>query len=117
MPLNAGDLDRRLTLQRRAVARNESNEEVGAWTDVAVVWGSVSRTGGGEGFGPDVRRATQQATITIRWREGVEPRMRVLSDDGQAYEITDVAEDPEHGRREALLLTCFLREPEPAHGA
>lgn len=116
MPLRAGDLDRYVTLQRRALARNESNEDVGGWTDVEKLWAGIKRTGGGEAFGPDVRRATQQAVIRIRWRTGVEPRMRILADDGQAYEIEDVAEDPEHGRREALLLTCFLREPEPAHG-
>ncbi len=106
MPLRAGQLDRRITLQRPVPTRDSYGAELVAWQDLATVWAKVEPMGGDEGFRADQPTARQVTRFTIRYRAGVAPAMRVLYG-GETYDIDDVSE-PE--RRVSLVLLAHAHE-------
>ncbi|MFN7019877.1 MAG: phage head closure protein [Phycisphaerales bacterium] len=105
--LAAGAMNRRVLIQRPVeVYDAHGQREPEAWADVGQAWALVTRAPGTERFQADQRTSVQTATFTIRWRTGIEPGMRVISD-GQAYDIRDVGES---GTRDLIVLTCEGRE-------
>lgn len=106
--MKAGELDRRILVQRRVAARNEHGEEVEGWVDIATVWAKFERVSGTEEFKAEQRSNRQQVRFTIRYRPGLEPTMTVVYD-GERYEVEDVGETGE-GRRDGLVLTAHARE-------
>lgn len=106
--MKAGQLDRRILIQRRVTVRNEHGEEVEGWVDVATAWARFERVSGGEEFKAEQRTNRQQVRFTIRYRPGIEPTMTVVYD-GERYEVEDVGETGE-GRRDGLVLAGYARE-------
>lgn len=104
--MKAGTLDRRILVQRPVAIRDSVGAEINGWVDVANPWASFERTGGDEEFRASQRSHEQQVMFQIRYRPGIDAKMRVVYD-GEPYEIVDVAEI---GRREGLLLTATVRE-------
>lgn len=100
--MNAGDLDRRITVQRCTEAPDSFGQVIPTWSTLAVVWAKVERNGGGEKFATDQRTSRSEAAFTIRYRAGITPKMRVLFD-GEVWEIEAV---DELGRRDGLMLKC-----------
>lgn len=103
--MDAGKLDRRLTLQRYGITYNEDNEPVEGFADLATVWASVQYASDGE----RVRAAEVGATITIRFQirysstvASVNPKDRVVYD-GKVFDISAVKE---LGRREGLEISA-----------
>jgi len=106
--MKAGQLDRRILIQRRVPVRNDHGEEIEGWADVATVWAKFERISGQEEFRAEQRTNRQQVRFTIRFRPGIEPTMTVVYD-GERYEIEDVGETGE-GRRDGLVLNGYARE-------
>lgn len=105
MAIRAGELDRRITLQRATVAPNEFNEPVETWSDLARVWAKYTPVADGERFRAGERAAEVQARFLIRWSSqvaSVNPKDRLVFD-GRIYAITNVKEI---GRREGLEITA-----------
>ncbi|EKE68694.1 phage head closure protein [Oceanibaculum indicum] len=102
MALQAGKLDRRLRIERKAVSRDAYLAEVVSWQEVATVWASKRDLSGREFFAADAVQSEVTTEITIRWRAGIGPELRLVLD-GAAYDIESVTEI---GRREGLLLRC-----------
>lgn len=103
--MDAGKLDRRITLQRYGITYNEDNEPVEGFSDLATVWASVQYASDGE----RVRAAEVGATITIRFQirysstvAGVNPKDRVVYD-GKVFDISAVKE---LGRSEGLEISA-----------
>lgn len=101
----AGELDRRITIQRYGITYNEDNEPVEGFSDLATVWASAQYASDGE----RVRAAEVGATITIRFQirysstvASVNPKDRVLYD-GKVFDISAVKE---LGRREGLEISA-----------
>lgn len=107
MPINAGELDRRVVIQRAVRTTDTHGESVIAWDSLATVWAKFEAGGGSETHLADRRQANQAATFTLRWLAGVMAEMRVLHD-GDAWDIESV-EEPD--RRESLLLRCRAVQP------
>lgn len=106
MHLNAGQLDRRITLQQRTVTRDPAyNAEVVTWPDIATVWAKVveSSTAPGPGASGDVALYARPMKITIRWRAGIDKSTTRISYAGRLLRITGTAE---LGRREGIELAC-----------
>jgi len=101
--MQAGRLRRRVTIQRKTVTRDSFGAETITWQEVATVWASVEPLRGREFL--ESRRAEAEVTtrITIRYRAGITPEMRVVHGD-DAYNIVSVIE-PE-SRLRALVLMC-----------
>lgn len=108
MPLKAGELNRRVTIQRLVITTNETNEDVPGWIPVATVWAKFEpRTkGSGDEFAADQRSSRQIAFFTVRYRAGLDPTMRLVFD-GEIYQIDAIGE-PE--RRVFLELQTYVRE-------
>ncbi len=87
--MNAGRLNRRVTLQQKSVTRDALGAEVVTWVDVATVWAEVSPYSGREFVA--LRQAQDEITtrITIRYRRGVTPAMRVVHGEAK-YDIVHV---------------------------
>lgn len=105
MALAAGRLRHRITIEEPVEVQDAAGEPTKDWTPIpdAHVWADRSDLDGRELFQAQQTNAQVSTQFTIRWRTGVDARMRVLSDD-VAYSIESV-QDPE-GRREFLVLLC-----------
>lgn len=108
MPLAAGKMDRRITIQRATITRDEYNAEVPGWADLATVWASYEPIKDGERFRAGERAAELSARFHIRYSSqvsGVTAKDR-LTFEGRTFEIEHVKEI---GRREGLELTTVGR--------
>jgi SPP1 family predicted phage head-tail adaptor len=104
--VQAGRLDRLITLQTRVLTRNAQGEEVVSYTDLADVWASKVDLRGREYF------AAQQvnAEVTTRWQIYYRSDITYLHAvvyDGVTYDIQQVSEI---GRRIGLELMTVARE-------
>jgi SPP1 family predicted phage head-tail adaptor len=77
--MEAGLLNRRITLQRPVEVRGADYADVQVtWQDVATVWASVEPLSGGEFFRNQEQQGELTHRVRIRWRAGVDSKMRVL---------------------------------------
>ena len=81
----AGNLDRRITLQTRASARDDHGQVVGAVSDVATVWANVRPNAQRSAQAQAEPVATTFVIVTIRKRSMAGVSRFVLS--GQAWDI------------------------------
>lgn len=86
---NPGEMRTRITLQNRTMAVDAGGFRSPAWADVATVWSKWVNVHGAEVWTAEAVQASQPATVTIRYRAGVEPTWCVLKD-GTRYEIVSV---------------------------
>ncbi len=101
--MDAGRLDKRVTLRSKVVAQDAWGAPVETWSDVAIVWAAVEPLSGREFFAAAQVQAEQMQRITIRYRTGVTTAMRVAWA-GRLFDITAVIDWRE--RHEALQLMC-----------
>ena len=106
--MRAGDLDRRIVLQRATFAPNDFNEPVATWSDLITVWAAVYQVTDVEQFRAQEIGAEVTTRFTIRYSSEVAdlgPTDRVAFD-GREYNITGVRE---LGRREWLEIRAVAR--------
>lgn len=101
--MQAGRLNRRVTLQAPGTATDELGQPIPGWTDVATVWGDVRLRSGLESIKAGAVVSTVQASVRIRYRTGINAGMRVLVD-SVPYEV--LAVQPDVGGREYVDLVC-----------
>jgi SPP1 family predicted phage head-tail adaptor len=90
--MSAGELDRRITIQRATVAYNEFNEPVQTWAHLVTVSAMCRDASAAESYRAQEVGAEITARFTIRWSSDVKdvnPRDRV-SFEGREYNITGV---------------------------
>jgi SPP1 family predicted phage head-tail adaptor len=90
--MSAGELDRRITIQRATMTPNEFNEPIETWGDLTTVWAKRRDASETESYRAQEVGAEITARFTIRWSSvvaSVNPRDR-LSFDGRLYNITAV---------------------------
>jgi len=92
MPLDAGKLWARVTVQQQTQARNDVGETTLTWSDYATVWADVRSLGGREAerYAETIGLSTHK--VTIRFLDGLTSSMRVIYNDrtleiGQINEI------------------------------
>jgi SPP1 family predicted phage head-tail adaptor len=105
MPVNAGELDRRIRIQYRANGRDAAGQPNGSWTLLAEVWAKPMPKAGREFFAGGQLQAELGFVWRIRHRTDVTAAMRVLDDADIPYEIA-AAPVPD-ARREWLDLPCL----------
>lgn len=103
MPINSGQLDRRIKLQTRAAGIDGRGQPNGAWVDTATVWAQPMPAKGREYFAAGAMQDESSMAWRIRNRAGVEPTMRLL-EGTVAYDIQAVIQSPS---REWLDLYCL----------
>jgi SPP1 family predicted phage head-tail adaptor len=110
--MRAGNLDRRITIQRKVVAQNDLGEEITTYADVATVWARKLENRGSERFTAQQVVGEAVRTFQFRWSNTVKEitdKHRIVFD-GRNFDITDVREI---GRREGIEVDCYARAEEP----
>ena len=100
--MEAGRLNRRITIEQKSVTRDSYGGESITWATVATVWAAVLPIRGQEYV--SIRQAGAELTtrFLIRYREGVTPAMRIVYD-GAHYDIVEVI-NPQDGREHLELM-------------
>ena len=109
LTVRAGELDRRITLQRATVTRDGLNNPVETWGDYATVWAKYEPVSDGEKFRAGERASEIGARFMIRYSSqvaDVSPKDRILFG-GREFAITRVKEI---GRRVGLEITVVGRD-------
>ena len=84
--MRAGDMDRRVTLQRFTTTQDEYGEEIQTWTDLATVFAEVRQQGGQEYLAAATTLAERRVVFFLRWFPGLTVEDRV-SYDGLLHNI------------------------------
>lgn len=105
--MEAGRLDRRITLRRAKLTTNALGEEVQAWGDLATVWARRVDAGGTEQIAAGELASTIATRFQIRWtsRFSLTPRDRVRIGDLEF----DIVSAVEIGRREGIDIMARAR--------
>jgi SPP1 family predicted phage head-tail adaptor len=101
---NIGALRHRVQLQARQAVVDDFGEPVPNWTTLATVWAHVELMGGRELFAAQQIFPEANASITIRYRSGIDTTMRVLWG-SRAFDIVHATDIDE--RRRVLELTAI----------
>lgn len=101
--MDAGKLDRRVTLEAPTTTRGETGGHEETWSVFATLWASVRDLSGRETFNAQAAGSAVSKVVTIRYRSGVTAAMRVKFADGSTARIAHLRE---LGRHEWLELYC-----------
>jgi SPP1 family predicted phage head-tail adaptor len=101
--VKAPRLDRRVTIQSRALAPDAQGQQIETWSEVATVWASKRDLRGRE----YTTNAEVSTTFEIRYRADVTVLNRLVCE-GITYDIQQVSEI---GRRVGLQLICSAKVP------
>ena len=101
MPLNAGDLNRRVTIRRATTVSDGHGGQVKTWTDIATVWAEAWSQNGREAVIAGALQGVSAWRFRVRWRGDVQAKDQ-LRYDGRDLNIRTV-EDPD-GRRVQLMI-------------
>ena len=96
MSLAAGDLRHRVLIQQQVTTRDDDGVQTTNWVDVATVWASVEPLSAREFIQSGQDQAAVTARITIRYRAGLQPSMRLVHRD-QIYNIAGLLPDKVSG--------------------
>ena len=101
--MNAGDLDRRITIEQRVADNSFDGAGSETWESVATVWAQVQDMlpSRGERLADGLNIATRPARVRIRYRDDITAAMRLKMGD-RVMQI--VSAPAELGRREGLEL-------------
>lgn len=92
----AGDLRHRVLIQQQVTSRDSDGVSQTVWADVATVWASVEPLSAREFIQSGQTQAAVTARITIRYRAGLLPSMRLLHR-GQIFNIAGLLPDKASG--------------------
>jgi SPP1 family predicted phage head-tail adaptor len=101
MRLRSGYLSTKVTMQQPVISQDELGQPVNKWVDVATVWANLSDISGREFIASAALQNTVQTKITIRYRAGIVPTMRVVHQ-ASIYNIEAVLGQD----KTSLLLMC-----------
>ena len=101
--MNAGQLNRRILIQRPATARDEIGQPIPGWDDVAHCWASIKHLGGMATIRAGAESSTVKASIRIRYRTDIDASMRVVHG-ATVYQIMAVL--PDERTRDYIDLVC-----------
>ena len=106
--LNAGELNRHVTIEQMVVARDsQTGAEVRSWLATATVWASVRESstsieaGGAEG--DPVAAYARPSKVVMRWRAGIARETHRLRIGARVLRIIGTAE---LGCRQGLEIAC-----------
>lgn len=105
--MRAGELDRRIVIQTATPTLDGAGQPINAWATLATVWAKRSDVKGQERFAAQQRLALRTTMYRIRWRAGLDEKLRVV-DVGVTYEVIGVAGNYRQGWAE---LSCEALNP------
>ncbi len=103
MPLRAGELNRRITFQRKTITYDTFNQPIERWADVMTVWAGVITSGGREYYAAQKLNAETAAVFKVRYNTRIDASMRVRWGN-RVFEI--IAVNEVDGGREVMLISA-----------
>lgn len=103
MPLQAGKLRHRATLDHKTVSLDSYGAETVTWANFANVWASVEDLAGRELWAAQAEQGEVTTKVIIRYRSDIVMTDRVTAN-GRTFDIIGIS-DPD-GRETHLLLYC-----------
>lgn len=103
--IDAGSLDRRVRIERRATTEDDFGGEIETWSELATLWASVNFGQGQERRQAAQESATAPATFRVRWSPvtaTITPVDRILFMDA----IWDISSAVPFGRNEGIDITA-----------
>lgn len=101
--MNAGALRHRVSIDELVVTQDSDGATEETWVEVCEVWAAINPMSGREFVASAAMQDRVDTRITIRWRTGIAPEMRVQHA-GTIYNIRAVLPDPTLRRH--LTLVC-----------
>lgn len=101
--MDAGTLNRKISIQRPSTTVDAIGQPVQGWTEVASVWADIRHQTGMEATKADAPVSTVRASVRIRYRTGLDAGMRVVHGD-TVYSIKAVLPDAQY--RAHVDLVC-----------
>jgi SPP1 family predicted phage head-tail adaptor len=105
--MQAGNLDRRITIQQNTPSVDSYGDEVESWADFKTVWANVKRKSGKETVRSDQTVADASTMFKIRYLSGLHERMRI-SYNSAIYYIDSIVE---FGRQDSMEITATVNNP------
>lgn len=109
MPIAAGKLDRRITIQARTTTRGTAGSAVVSYADEATIWAERVDLTGGKLRASAALRADASQVFRIRYRPTLTEQHRIRYN-GRSYDILQIDEE---GRREGMLVQARFVEGKP----
>ena len=100
----AGQLDRRITIQTFSETTDNFGQEVKSFSTLASVWANVVEKVGSEGEDGEVIAATKKVEFVIRYRTDVNEEMRI-SYNNNTYKIQAI--QSADARKAFLKIVCL----------
>lgn len=100
----AGQLDRRITIQTFSESTDSFGQEAKTYSTLASVWANVKEKVGSEGEDGDMIAATKKVEFIIRYRTDVNEQMRI-SYNSNTYKIQAI--QSADARKAFLKLVCL----------
>lgn len=107
--MRAGELRHLVIIQQMTETQNAYGESVRTWAEFAQACAAVEPLSGREYFDSQQRQADVTTRITLRYRAGIVPRMRVLFG-ARVYEIDSVIDIEERHREMQLMCAEQIGE-------
>jgi len=98
----AGDLNRRITIQRRQAGQDGYGQRLAGWDNVITCWAAITPLSGRELITAQAVQAETTHEITIRHRPGIVAAMRVLYG-ARRFDVHSVI-DPDTSHHTLTLL-------------
>jgi SPP1 family predicted phage head-tail adaptor len=110
--LQAGDLDRRITVQRstRVPANPDFNEEIDVWSNLVTIWAKRADASAGEAYRAQEVGAQISCRFTVRYSnvtKTISPLDRIVFND-KVFNVTGVRE-PVNTRNKWIEIDCVAR--------
>lgn len=103
--VNIGELDRRVTIQRKTTERDAFNQPtITSWETLFTVWAKVDEAPGNETYESDQLTAVRLTRFTIRYRDGISEQDRIAFDE-RFYDIVSITKPD---RKRTLQLKAKL---------
>lgn len=100
----AGQLDRRITIQTFSETTDNFGQEVKSFSTLASVWANVVEKVGSEGEDGEMIAATKKVEFVIRYRTDVDEEMRILYNNN-TYKIQAI--QSADARKAFLKIVCL----------
>jgi SPP1 family predicted phage head-tail adaptor len=117
--MRAGDLDRRITIQRATPTRDQFNNEILTWFDLVTVWASARPASVRERLAHMEVGSEIDSVFEFRWSPltaSVDSKDRIVFD-GKIYDIVAPAEiDRRVGIRVKAVARTELTKGDPTNG-
>ena len=107
MPINSGELDRKITIQKKVIERDEIGGEKPVWKTVSEPWAKVKFNPGGERFQAAQFIGKTPVQFLVRWSlkaKELTAEHRVLFE-GRTFDVVDTSE---LGRREGIFIDATV---------